>query len=958
MESDGEYSYEPDLEERLRSLLMAIYSRQEDEWAETWLASPADGLSSLYIANTKRIINGEEPFSLSENSETCCRCACCTCNTADLIPWGCSNNPAGIPSRALYLTPQCCFREYLENSSKCSVKMCFVYGIEVSMLISELLIMGILSLPFVCICFLDNGNGDPSKACIVNWRCCCKKEIAFTSPPMHCLASLCKVLENLLLSPFYCITALGLGVINGPLYTARLAHNAKLYTTLQARSMCNKHHKVIQNALEAMPQDSQAYKELSKKTVLSWNTKTEAIRVYTMPQNYALLEIADDLPRLELHCDAILVANSASPNRIPDLLTAKRNLSLIGKSNAEEPCMVSLPNELSVAGNAVIAGVQVLSFGKRMKIDGDLILRVKMSEPYALPDDLEIAGELNCAGDEWLTSLPARMATIGALVLTRCERFENFPESLLLVNGDVLLMGCSQLKRLPDNLVIMGDLFMHDCVMLQELPENLVVKGTLSVQGCTSLNYVPSSLRCSGQEMNFSGCISLMQLPLEPFEAPRATQVVVNIQETSIVGDALDALRNLQNDNIQIFLGAAYTSDGGMISLNTLYEVAREFHVQATDLEEHIDKAYVWGVLRFLSMLLSSKEFQNEDYRDGLKERVKEVLELVINDPVSREEIIIRMLDATDACADKPIWALGQMQIVVEIAHARGNREKLRKLGMGIMRLNIVHEHVEKYINSLNRDIDDVCVYLGFEIALRQRLNLPVSSKSMIFANYIKIDHKDIAHAEKEALAISEESFKQWLAAWPEWQRQDRLESVRSYLDLLPADKSLQDIDEDPEGHLSLLGEPITDPILVLPDDSDVWSYNDFCAQWVRTGCDFANCNVSIEDYPKLVRRLQNTKPTTAETPRRASLARSRLSSRSATRSSGQRRGSLRSSQRMSSRLSSGHSSVGNDQDNVPTAMMRYVTQFISNMTSNHEGVTATTSAQISAPTQQEPFSR
>lgn len=68
---------------------------------------------------------------------------------------------------------------------------------------------------------------------------------------------------------------------------------------------------------------------------------------------------------------------------------------------------------------------------------------------------------------------------------------------------------------------------------------------------------------------------------------------------------------------------------------------------------------------------------------------------------------------ATDACGDKPVWALNQMQVAVEVARARGDRTALRALGLRIQRLGVVHEHVERKMASL-AVVDDVCVYLRF----------------------------------------------------------------------------------------------------------------------------------------------------------------------------------------------------------------------------------------------------
>jgi len=149
------------------------------------------------------------------------------------------------------------------------------------------------------------------------------------------------------------------------------------------------------------------------------------------------------------------------------------------------------------------------------------------------------------------------------------------------------------------------------------------------------------------------------------------------------------------------------------------------------------------------------------------------------------------MEDSLDACHDKPVWALNQLTLVGLISSARGDRDELRALGRRVMQLQIVHDHVQKKIASL-RWVDDVCVYLRFEIELREVLNLPVDATAMIFPNYITVTDAELQAAEQEASEVTEEAFESWLSSWTEWERQARLETAENLCwDDLNVDKVL-----------------------------------------------------------------------------------------------------------------------------------------------------------------------
>jgi len=180
------------------------------------------------------------------------------------------------------------------------------------------------------------------------------------------------------------------------------------------------------------------------------------------------------------------------------------------------------------------------------------------------------------------------------------------------------------------------------------------------------------------------------------------------------------------------------------------------------------------------------------------------------------------------------------MGVLQRVLRARGNRAALKDLGRRILNLEIVHEHAKAKCNNLNF-VDDVCVYLRFEIALREDLDLPVSSCSMHFPSYMKVTEDEIKAAKEEALGVSEAAFKRWLESWDEWQRQLRLEAVEeiSWENLPVFDSKKKGWRKSWRKSLrNLMQTKVKDAVIV---NGNRCSFADFAKHWVGTGCDFEN---------------------------------------------------------------------------------------------------------------------
>ena len=275
------------------------------------------------------------------------------------------------------------------------------------------------------------------------------------------------------------------------------------------------------------------------------------------------------------------------------------------------------------------------------------------------------------------------------------------------------------------------------------------------------------------------------------------------------------------------------------------------------ELLESIEKPYHRGVRLFLSHLRLAREFEESNMRYGLEKRLHEILDLICNNEQSRDEILVRMCDSVDACGDKPIWALNQMTLISRVVAARGNRKALLEIGKGVMKLGIVHKHVKKKINSLGF-VDDVCVYLKFEIELKDQLELPVSALEMKFPDYIKVTQQEINQAKQEAIEKStDELFQKWLKTWDEWQRQLRYEYAQEELQW----ESLQTADKRLSASLDLTdlaGDPLIDPVYF---HSKIWSLNELLKRWVETGMDFLNIVRTGDELKLELKKIQPPSP-------------------------------------------------------------------------------------------------
>ncbi|CAK9009910.1 E3 ubiquitin-protein ligase SspH1 (RING-type E3 ubiquitin transferase SspH1) (Salmonella secreted protein H1) (Secreted effector protein SspH1) [Durusdinium trenchii] len=550
-----------------------------------------------------------------------------------------------------------------------------------------------------------------------------------------------------------------------------------------------------------------------------------------------------------------------------------------------------IPDSVTVDhGDVIIESCTALeSFPRAFeRVNG--MLNISNCKFIELPDGLTIVEDLLMDHCEELLTVPDSVSVGASVSMIGCVGLAELPLAFLKVKGNLTVSNCD-FETLPENLEVDLDLRAQDMPNLQSLPESFLVGGSVYIDRCPNLTSLPE---CIFDWPPADNQHSFLRFTI-------SDRHNIFMTGTGIPESFLDEVRERNPPHVQFhtsngfgdgegigglfsFGGIATGGDFGSIGFEkfeTLEEAVRFWSDKAVDpdgpsLEEfdylvidpYISQENLRGVLLFLSKLRTSDEFANKDdeVQRSLAKRIVEVLELLAQDEYARDEIVARFVDAVDACGDKPIWALNQMTVLANIAHARGDREALRRIGLGIMRLDIVHDHVRKAIASA-AVVDDVCFYLKFEVELKDSLDLPVSATSFLFPDYVKVTDDQLEAAREEALAITDEDLEDWLPSWTEWQRQLRHEVALELPDWADLPRNSR---RWSASFLDLFGDEMKDPVRINAKGS-VWSMKDLLKHWVATGLDLNNTQRSIAEMRAVTRTRSRSSLPRLSLPKRKS---------------------------------------------------------------------------------------
>ena len=435
------------------------------------------------------------------------------------------------------------------------------------------------------------------------------------------------------------------------------------------------------------------------------------------------------------------------------------------------------------------------------QVEGDFIFRA-FTEVTAFPKNLSVKGRLDLHGCTGLRVLSGNLSVGGIFDLIGCTSLTALPDNLS-VGRDFLLINCTSLTALPENLSVGGSLILTSCTSLTALPEELSVGRSLILESCTSLTALPEELSVGGS-LSLWGCTSLRTLPEQITTmgpVSRREPRHVNLENTGLSNDLIDRLSNTPAPGMRfLFSRSGWQSEqtfstlkqglefwSGLLSSYSDRPDMKGLHNQAAKLIHSLPLDQTNDLVLYLKGLTGTKDYENQATRLVLARRVMAFMSLLTENESIRGEVLQRIHDALSSCGDRVILALDDIETLQALKSAEtlalqsGDPTELRALGQKMMRLDEVKKIARSHMQTL-KWVDEIEVELAFQIGVRQQVDLPGSTQSMIFTGCAKVSNKHIANAVKRVKrCCSKTRLEAYLKTWTPWQTFQRRQAVPAF---------------------------------------------------------------------------------------------------------------------------------------------------------------------------------
>ncbi|APD13471.1 hypothetical protein RO07_20725 [Pandoraea pulmonicola] len=441
-----------------------------------------------------------------------------------------------------------------------------------------------------------------------------------------------------------------------------------------------------------------------------------------------------------------------------------------------------VPSERGEREVRAIAADRMLRMG-----DGTLdLLGLRLSSLPELPDGLTTLDARHNGLTE-LPTLPAGLATLEA-TNNRLTELPTLPAGLatLEVAGNQL----TQLPELPAGLrrlvayenrlrwlpplpAGLTHLDVHENRLrwLLPLPAGLT---QLYANGnrLTELPPLPANLTKLDVRNN-----SLSDLPPSVFSMPHRGEVLVD--GTLFSPAVLQRLREdtsargYRGPQIHFFMASGET---GSRVVRPLHEAVRDWlrkgeQAQVKQWQAYSEEANATEFSTFLDRLKASV-----NYRGDFKAGVAKWLTKLSQDEELRRLTFQTARGATETCEDRVALTYNDLT-KLSIAHAisRGDYDdrlgEIIERGRGVFRLDALEKIAREKAQTL-RFIDEIEIYLAYQVQLRNRLKLPTDIADMRYFKVSGISSQDLKHAEQQVLAQERVAFPHYfLVEWSPWQK-------------------------------------------------------------------------------------------------------------------------------------------------------------------------------------------
>lgn len=424
-----------------------------------------------------------------------------------------------------------------------------------------------------------------------------------------------------------------------------------------------------------------------------------------------------------------------------------------------------------------------------LRVGGNLVLR-GCTALRVLPGNLCVGGDLDLSHCSDLVALPAGLRVGRNLYLGFCTALVALPAGVR-VGGSLYLCGCHALVALSADLRVDGSAYLRDCAALSTLPADLSVGGNLEITGCPSLTALPDEVRAWGPRRD-------------------GTMRHIGVEDTGLSETFLTRWRAVQPPPVGILFDFIERPAPREDVADLAKSITRWASLLPPGMPHTLPDTSAWALdaeqerdlIAFLTRLRGTADFRSEAARADLAVLVMG-LWVAMHDAAFRAIALVCVHDALTSCGDRIALVFNHIQLTAEIdALTKGGASEAawRALGLGRLKLEVVHTHAVRTIAALDRakqranaervaagqpiddsPVEDIEVYLAYETRLRDRLGLPVAARGMLYERCAMLTDAmlDAAYDDAVAAANSPEKVAAFLATFAPWQTIQRRAAIQ-----------------------------------------------------------------------------------------------------------------------------------------------------------------------------------
>lgn len=464
-----------------------------------------------------------------------------------------------------------------------------------------------------------------------------------------------------------------------------------------------------------------------------------------------------ELPRLPVALRQLDAAENALTS-LPDLPVLLEKLHVYQNQLSELP---HLPASLQ----SLDAGENQLTHLPDLP-DALETLHVTENQLSALPERLPARlRELDAAENQLLhlPDLPNALVRLAVFKNKLSELPQNLPDSLRFLHAS--MNGLTRLPPLPPHLEKLV-VFQNELSELPDLPLCLREMDASENQ-LTRLPALPLSLEALRVENN-----QLSTLP-------------ANITQLS-ADCGIDLSNNPIRQHVRDRLTAAmnapdYQGPQFVLSAPTVVRPLTEAVIDWYDVSDRGAVQTTWDAISNEEGAASFSEFLDRlrgtvnASHPRFKQAAAEWLSHLADHPQLRKNTFLISEEASTSCEDRVSLTFNDMKKARLVSDVeRGDYDQrlpeLVDLARGMFRLDKLEEIAQRQAASI-ADVDQIEVYLAYQVSLRERLDLPLDTSDMRFFDVSCVTPEDLVQAEQNVRTAEGQEFGNYLSTdWQPWQ--------------------------------------------------------------------------------------------------------------------------------------------------------------------------------------------